>query len=173
MLGRRSFLAWVGGAAVALITKPARGSGGKRTVPPATPAAKAAPPAPPRSDHKRSTSFLGLRAGDQVEAWRIDAVEAVKVGGVAIVLRADGHAPFQVDVLRRDDDLPGVAATEHLSLYVVNQGRGRAATDEDQARGALALAAALGEGERAGVPAELMTLRQRSARYPDGVFCVL
>jgi hypothetical protein len=98
----------------------------------------------------------------------------VRFGAIPIVLATDDGRRYQVDVLARDDDgPPGVANTEHFSLYVANQGDGEMPTDEEQGLGAIALARALAEHEaRAQQLPELLTLRQRMAEHDGAAFGV-
>ena len=85
----------------------------------------------------------------------------------------EGRA-FQVDVLRRDANVSGIAETRNFSLYIANSGDGSTSTDELQARGAKVLAHHIRNRELAGVPIpELLTYRQREDRFPLGQFAVL
>lgn len=106
--------------------------------------------------------------------WSIEQVYAPRLGAIAVVMRTPEGQAFQVDVLRRDGDIPGVAETRNFSLYIANSGNGSTATDELQARGAKVLAHHIRNRELTGVPApELLTFRQREDRFPLGQFAVL
>jgi hypothetical protein len=112
---------------------------------------------------------------ERVDTWTVRRVYGVYLGAIPVVLQADGGEPYQVDVLRRHPaGVAGVANTPSLSLFIANRGDGVSATDETHGLGAMALAEALAERERAGVavPAALMTLSERQQTYPDAAFSV-
>ncbi len=109
-----------------------------------------------------------------MQRWRIVAVHPIHMGAIPVVMETADGRRYQVDVLRRDPQGPrAVADTERLSLYVQNQGHGATATDEEQGLGVMALASVLRtrEAEGAAIP-ELLTLRERMARHPEGAFGV-
>ncbi|EDM81030.1 hypothetical protein PPSIR1_25661 [Plesiocystis pacifica SIR-1] len=113
-------------------------------------------------------------AGLNVGKWSVESVHAPRYGSMAVVMRTPSGEAFQVDVLRRDPAMAGIAETEHFSLFVANSGDGSKATDEMQARGAMVLAHQLRFTERSGTPIpELLTFRQRANRHPRGEFSVL
>lgn len=109
--------------------------------------------------------------------WRVEAVRGVRFGSVSLLLSTRDGASFQVDVLRRDASVGaprGVGESETLAVFLSNRGDGSTATDEEMGLGAMAVADALRERERAGAASPaLLTLSQRSARYPDGALAVL
>ncbi len=120
-------------------------------------------------------AFFGeLWAGAALDRWRLVAVHDVSAGGVPVEMETADGRRFQVDVLRRDDALPGLANTRSLSLYLQNRGEGKRASDEEQGLGAMALAHALEAREASGakVP-RLLTLGERNARFPQGAFAVV
>jgi hypothetical protein len=121
-----------------------------------------------------STGLLGIRAGTRLGGWTVVAVHPVKLGAIAVVLATAEGRRFQVDVMARDANGPGgVAQTEHLDLVVCNRGDGHKATDEAQGLGAMRLARELRAREALGLsPPELLTLRERHRRHPDGAFGV-
>ncbi|MFV8753200.1 hypothetical protein ACNOYE_21850 [Nannocystaceae bacterium ST9] len=109
-----------------------------------------------------------------VGKWSIERVHAPRLGAVAVVMRTPEGKPFQIDLLRRDDSVPGVASTRHFSLFVSNSGKGDTATDEYQARGAMVLAHQIRHRELSGAPAPaLLSFAERSDRFPFGAFGVL
>ncbi len=109
-----------------------------------------------------------------VGKWSIERVYAPRLGAIAVVMRTPDNRPFQIDVLRRDDAVAGIAETRNFSLFVANSGDGSTSTDEWQARGAKVLAHQIRHREHAGVPApELLTFRERQGRFPLGQFGVL
>lgn len=115
----------------------------------------------------------GLEPGTAVDGWTVIAVHPIRHGGIPVVLEAEGGDRFQVDIMARDPQMPGIADSEHCSLFVANAGDGRRATEEHQGLGAMALAAALRERERAGAPLPaLWTMSERTSREPDGAFRV-
>jgi hypothetical protein len=106
--------------------------------------------------------------------WSIEKVHPVRFGAIAVVMRTPTGEPFQVDVLRRDRAVAGVAETEHLSVFVANRGDGSKATEEWQARGAHVLAYQLRRTERSGSPLpQLMSFSQRAEQHPFGNYGVL
>lgn len=106
--------------------------------------------------------------------WSIERVHAPRLGAIAVVMRTPDGKPFQVDVLRRDDAVAGVATTRHFSLFVSNSGKGDTSTDEYQARGAKVLAHQIRHRELSGAPApKLMSFAERSNSFPFGAFGVL
>jgi hypothetical protein len=110
----------------------------------------------------------------ELGSWSIQKVQAPMFGAIPVVMRSPAGESFQVDVLARDSDLPGIADTKHFSLFVANNGNGSKSTDELQARGAKILAHHLSRTERSGTPLpSLLTLVERSSRHPFGTFGVL
>jgi hypothetical protein len=126
-------------------------------------------------DRSKVTEFLGrIQPGTRFGRWRIDAIHAVWMGAVPIVLQTDDGERFQVDVLRRSTlGTPGVGNTRALSTFLVNQGDGALRTHEEHGLGAMALAQLLAtrEAEGANVPS-LLTLEERLCRFPSGSFRV-
>jgi hypothetical protein len=109
-----------------------------------------------------------------VGSWSLERVHAPRLGAIAVVMRSPDGKAFQVDVLRRDDEVPGVATTRHFSLFVSNSGKGDTATDEYQARGAMVLAHQIRHRELSGAPAPvLLSFAERSNSFPLGAFGVL
>lgn len=130
--------------------------------------------APPAADARVGALFGELREGARVDHWTIVRLHGVHFGAIPVIMRDADGSQFQVDVLRRDPAGPaGVGNTPSLSLYVSNAGDGGTGTEESQGLGAIALADALAERERAGAPVpRLMTLRERLEAHPDAVFAV-
>ena len=129
---------------------------------------------PPPQDDAVAALFGELNEGARVGRWTVVRVYGVHLGAIPVILQPDDGEAFQVDVLRRDADGPaGVGNTPSLSLYLANRGDGSSPTTEEHGLGAMTLAHALAERERAGadVPS-LMTLRERLASYPDGIYSV-
>ena len=109
-----------------------------------------------------------------VGKWSIEKVHPVRFGAIAVVMRTPEGDAFQVDVLRRDRSVAGVAETEQLSVFVANRGDGSKVTEEWQARGAKVLAHHLRRTERSGSPLpQLMTFSQRAEQHPFGNYGVL
>jgi hypothetical protein len=109
-----------------------------------------------------------------VGKWSIEKVHAPKFGAIAVVMRTPTGQPFQVDVLRREDSVAGVAKTNHFSVFIANSGDGSQSTDEWQARGAKVLAHHIRRTERGGSPLpSLLTFSERANRHPFGNFGVL
>jgi len=131
---------------------------------------------PPDPDGQVRDLFGDLGAGGALDKWKIEQVHGVYFGAIPVVMSTAGGTKFQVDVLRRDAAGPdGVGNTDSLSLFVANKGNGADKTDEDQGLGAIALAQALAAREQSGaaIPGELVTLKQRHEKFPDGGYSVL
>lgn len=109
-----------------------------------------------------------------VGVWSIEKVHAPRLGAIAVVMRTPTGQAFQVDVLRRDPGVAGVAETAHFAMFVANSGNGSKATEEWQARGAKVLAHHIRRTERSGSPLpQLMTFSERAGQHPFGNFGVL
>jgi hypothetical protein len=119
-------------------------------------------------------TLADLRPGMALDRWTVVAVHPVHLGAIPVVLATADGIRFQVDVMARDPEgPPGVAQTEHLSLYLRNRGDGQTATDEEQGLGAMSLARVLRARESEGVTVPpLLTLAERHRRHPDGAFGV-
>ena len=129
-------------------------------------------PAPPSEAVRAMFGRLG--PGDVVGTCTIVSVHDVLMGAVPVVLETRRGHRFQVDVLRRDlgkRSPAGVANTRAYSLYLSNGGSGGTKTREEIGLGVMALASAL-RGRAAAAPGELLTLRERHARFPEGWFVV-
>ena len=112
--------------------------------------------------------------GLDVGAWKIEKVQLPRLGAIAVVMRSPSGEAFQVDVLKRDAKVAGVADTKHFSMFVANGGNGSHSTDEWQARGAKVLAHHISRSERSGAPLpQLMTFSERASRHPFGSFGAL
>jgi hypothetical protein len=109
-----------------------------------------------------------------VGVWSIEKVHTVRFGAIAVVMRTPTGDAFQVDVLRREHTVAGVAETNNFSVFVANRGDGSKATEEWQARGAKVLAHHLRRTERGGSPLpQLMSFSQRAEQHPLGNYGVL
>lgn len=168
---RRRFLEVAGAGAAAVIAggmvrgRKAFAQGGPR---PATlPSADALPPVP--APVPWAAALVGLRVG----RWTVVVAPGLVLGGIPVLLQGDAGAPFQVDILRRDEATPGVATAGELALYVANGGDGQRATDEDQGLAAMALASALEHQPGAGATPGLLTLRERLAAHPGGTYRIV
>jgi hypothetical protein len=115
-------------------------------------------------------SLLGpVRVGTVLGAWTVAAVHVPRFGAIPLLLTS-GQARVQIDLLRYDPAGPnGVADAGPLTLCLSNGGNGRSPTPEDHALLGRALAAVLEpSARRAAVPASLLTIRDRAARFPGG-----
>lgn len=106
--------------------------------------------------------------------WTLDALYAVRAGGIPVVLRSRSGERFAVEVFLRDEAAPPLASAGSLALYLVNRGDGARASDEVAGLGVIALARALEArlAEGAPVPGALTTLPARRRAHPTGVFHV-
>jgi hypothetical protein len=189
LMGRRRFFTTVGAAAGAVGTTAllkntgdaqaaTRGGGARPATMPevAVPASAVSASAAPAI--ATPPTFLGkLSVGTKVGRWTIAGIHPLRMGALPVVLAGTDGKRFQVDVMRRDDGAgtpEPVAHTRALSLYLANGGDGRRRTLEDQARGALALAAALAkvEAKKQAEPPALLTWRERRSQFPEGGYSV-
>src|SRR5688572_19208544 len=83
-----------------------------------------------------------------VGKWSIEQVHAPRFGAIPVVMRTPNGDVFQVDVLRRESGVAGVADTANFSVFIANRGDGSTATEEWQARGAKVLAHHIRRAER-------------------------
>lgn len=128
-------------------------------------------------DETTRALFAPLQAAGRVGDCTIVAVHAVKMGAIPVVLATAEGVRFQVDVLRHDANargVNGVRAAGSLTAALHNEGGGDNSTREAEGLGAMALLEALAarEADGAALPA-LLTLAQRSQRFPRGVLSVL
>lgn len=117
---------------------------------------------------------LGLRPGLRLGAWTVLGVQA-KADAIALVVEGPEGEPYQLDVLARDPACPGVAQSREYDVYLVNGGDGSTRSDEERARGALAVGHYLRWAERSsawGAP-RLGTMSERMHERPRGGYCVL
>lgn len=131
-------------------------------------------PAPPPAPGPEVAALLGdIAPGSRLDRWSVVAVYDVVLGAIPVVLATADGTRFQVDVVRRDPAVPGLADTRHLSVLLSNHGDGAAPTVEEQGLGAMALAAALAAREEsAPAVAGLLTRDERQQRFPRGVYAV-
>ena len=131
--------------------------------------------APPTADAEVLALFGDLTSSALEGRWSIARLYGVHMGAIPVVLQTEQGKRFQVDILRRDAQGPeSVGATNRLSLFIANSGSGTEPTDEQQGLGVIALARALARREQAGarIPA-LLTMGERRASYPAGIYSVL
>ena len=128
-------------------------------------------------DEATRALFAPIQANGRVGDCTIVCVHAVKMGAIPVVLATAGGVRFQVDVLRRDTSaaaINGIRSAGSLTAALHNEGVGDNRTREIEGLGAMALLNALTARESAGValPA-LLTLRERTQRFPRGVLSVI
>jgi len=107
---------------------------------------------------------VGLAAG----SYRVSAVGPVLFGAFHITLANDAGDSFVVDVCAHDAGetaLQGPAHTEHLEIYLINDGDGSSPTHEAHGLAAMALAQALKPFEAKLADASLLTMRQRLSQH--------
>lgn len=108
--------------------------------------------------------------GSQVDRWKVQDVASLQ-GSFAVVMATETGDRFQVDVLGRDESAPGVSNTAHFSVYLSNQGNGATPSHEEHGLGAMALGTVLARLENEHeVPSGLLTLAQRTSRFPRASF---
>lgn len=133
------------------------------------------PLAVPPADAAVLGLFGGLQPGSRLARWTVEAIHAIHLGAIPVVLRTETGVRFQVDVVRRDTSAKaprGIAQAGELDFFLSNAGTGRVATAEEQGLATMALAAWVARrAPRA--PNALLTLGQRQARFPRAGFGVL
>jgi hypothetical protein len=106
---------------------------------------------------------LGIAPGDRFGKAIVTRVGAVLHGAIGVRLIDSTGGSFTVDLLRRDPETPGVAQAGSLDAFVMNDGGGVLATNEEHGVAAMAIAQHLADREAAGAPApSLLTLRERA-----------
>ena len=169
-VSRREFLA-VTGAAAAVTLPIVGGLVGKRSSParPASGRGGAGAGSSRSADGRVDAYFGDLEAGTRIAQWTLVSVGRIEAGAIAVVMATAQGEPFQVELLRRDPALPGVAETAQVGLYLRNFGAGRRRSVEEHGLGAMALAEALALREAAGAPVPpLVSLRERRVRPTRG-----
>jgi hypothetical protein len=118
--------------------------------------------------------FGDLTEGKKLDRWTLVHIYEPRKGAIPVVLATDDGKRFQIDLLKRDPAGPrGVAETTQLSLFISNSGDGKVPTPEEQAQGAVQLAAALTTRENAGAkPPELSTMSERMSQPERHHFAV-
>ncbi len=115
-----------------------------------------------------------IPVGLDLGKWSIEQVKPTTFGAIPVVMRSPAGDAFQVDVLRRDPAMQGVADTRRFSLFIANGGNGSTASNDLHARGAKVLAHQLARTEISGAPLpKLMSFSERSRRHPFGNFDVM
>lgn len=170
-LGRSALLA-VGAGAVARAATTDRGDGARPGgAGSSTAVARARHDDLPPAADADTRAFLGaVTVGTAMGAWTVAAVYGPFRGALPLVLAHPDGRRAQIDLLRHDAaSPPGVAATAAGHLYLVNSGRGAAATpvDLEQAIGALARAL---PSDGAALP--LLSQAERHRQFPGGVYVV-
>ncbi|MCA9606957.1 MAG: hypothetical protein KC619_15225 [Myxococcales bacterium] len=104
--------------------------------------------------------------------WRLDALYAVRAGGIPVILETRGGQRFGVEIFRAGDGPAPLATAGDLALFLVNRGDGAQVSDEAAGLGVIALAHALEARltEGAALPGSLTTLDARRRSHPTGVF---
>lgn len=104
--------------------------------------------------------------------WRVDAIYAVRAGGIPVVLETRGGHRFGVEIFRAGEGPEPLATAGGLAFFLVNRGDGTQASDEAAGLGVIALAHALEArvADGAALPGSLTTLDARRRSHPTGVF---
>jgi hypothetical protein len=100
--------------------------------------------------------------------WVLSKVSAVLCGAsVLSLVHPERKLQASVHVCRRGGSVRGIAHSDTLELFVMNNGDGKSPTDESIARAAREIAAALAANERAGVgvPEKLLRQDEREGSY--------
>ena len=119
-----------------------------------------------------STDPLGLVPGLALGSWTVVDVRLHALS-IALIVRGPEGEPYQLDVLARDPDRPGVTDSRRYSVFLVNEGNGTTHSDEQRARGALAVGHYLRWAEDHLPPGpDLCTMTDRMQCDPDGMYRV-
>jgi len=117
----------------------------------------------------------GVDVGTTLGQWTVVAVYDFHMGAVPVVLETANGVRYQVDVLRRDprpQAARGVGESRQLSFFLSNEGNGSKTSNESQGLGLMALAATVRAREPQRLPSALLSLEERAARFPRGVYKV-
>ena len=119
-----------------------------------------------------TAAAIGLHSGAELGDYSVVAVHEMHLGAIPVVIENASGRRFQVDVMRRVAGSPAApASTNALSFYLANEGNGSKKSREVLGLGAMALASAV--AVRGGtIPAELLSMTERNARFPGGNFAV-
>lgn len=179
-MDRRRFLEGVvaGGAVAATATSTAKADADPRPQSAASlaPVADDAPrevDVVPAADRPASPSewaaIAPYRAGDEVGlGWRVAGLSAVRLGAMTLALEHVDGERARAHLCARGRVPAGVAATDHLDVVLVNDGGGRAPTDEAIGRVLLTLARRIADhqaAQGASVPEGLLPHATRVRRY--------
>jgi hypothetical protein len=96
-------------------------------------------------------SVLGIAPGARFAECTLVRVEAEVAGAVTMVFADSRGHTFDVEALRFDARMPGVARAGSLALYLRNGGGGTTPTDEEHGLAVMALASAIAQREDAGM----------------------
>ena len=119
-----------------------------------------------------TAATIGRDSGANIGDYSVVAVHEVHHGAIPVILENANGRRFQVDVMRRLAGSPEAPASTHaLSFYLANEGNGSKKSREALGLGAMALASAVAVRGGA-IPAELLSMTERSARFPGGNFAV-
>ena len=109
--------------------------------------------------------MTSLTPGTKFAACTLVAVQPMDNGAIPVVMAGTNGARFNIDVMRFDADIHGVARAGSMAVYLSNLGDGSTATDEEHGLAAMALASELARREVAGEKVPTMkTISDRGAR---------
>lgn len=167
MVTRRFMMLALGSSAAlvpAVVRAATSGATSRAPVPPAGGAPPSAPEWAPAGEP--SPLFHGLSSGSIVAGSTIVGIGALVNGAVGIALHDRTGARFGVEVCARDAAAPrGPGETQHLSLYVVNEGDGAMPTNEEHGLAAMAIADVVRRNEPGADLTGFLTLDERLARH--------
>jgi hypothetical protein len=110
----------------------------------------------------RGLHSTAVPAGTKLHESTLVRVLDERDGAVPIVLADRDGAEFEVEVMRFDASMPGVARAGSLAVYMNNGGNGDTATHEAHGLAAMALAARIADREARGATvAKLVSLAER------------
>ncbi len=113
--------------------------------------------------------FSGLAPGAPLGPCALVAVHPLTCGSIPVVLEQRG-TPFQIDIMRSDTEGPQAPEqTGSLAFFISNQGDGNRVTQQEQHEGIKALACELATRDASKLK-DLLTFRQRQARFPRGIY---
>jgi len=114
-----------------------------------------------------------LKPGSTLGRWTVVRIGSRQHGAIEVELKASRESPFVLEIMALDRS-PGATTppgrTEHIAVYVRNQGTGANHTEENQGLAAMALAQVIATNESAQSADGLLTLAERLEKHADVLY---